>query len=180
MTYEINIKVAPVFTLERFNDPAWTRPGRLMYESLQFMPGQTTAKLLVNHDAKREIGVVHHLWRWDWVDGPWVVAHATLTDPPSWLRRGIRASFGFGVVQRRELNIGGTQAEVIARGFVREVSVLSPGRDPAEPRAEVLGLRQVSHTDYTRAPARPEPAGEVFYGGGMIRRPAGGHIIGVR
>ena len=117
MSYEINIKVAPVFTLERFNDPAWTRPGRWMYESLQFLPGQTTAKLLVNHDAKREIGVVHHLWRWDWVDGPWVVAHATLTDPPSWLRRGTRASFGFGVVQRRELNISGIQAEVIARGL---------------------------------------------------------------
>ena len=181
MTYEANIKIAPIFTCERFNTPAWTRPGRWLYERLDFLPGRETAQLLVDHDPDREVGVVNHLWRWDWTDGPWVVANVTVTDPPCWLKRGTRASFAFGVVQRRHLDIAGTQAEVIARGLVREVSLLSPGTDPAEPRAEVLGLRQVARAESVPTPARSEPAGEVFYGGGsVIRRPAGGHIIGVR
>ena len=156
------------------------RPGRVHRVPRRGRGRGRPTALLVDHDDSREIGVVHHLWRWDWVDGPWVIAHVTVDNAPSWLRRGTPASFAFRVVQRRELNIAGTQAEGIARGLVREVNILSPGTDPAEPRAEVLGLRQVSRTEYAQAPAQSEPAGEVFFGGGMIRRPAGGHIIGVR
>ena len=47
--------------------------------------------LLVNHDENREIGLVRELMRFEDTDGPWLVAVATLTDRPDWLKRGVRA-----------------------------------------------------------------------------------------
>ena len=158
VTYTCTLKIAPILTLERFNDPAWTR-RRSLYEAggLQFLPGKATVPLLVDHDEGREIGVVDNLWRWDWTDGPWVVAHATVAAPPSWLKRGTRASFGFAVLHRRELNISGTQADVIARAIMQEVSVLSPATTPAEPCAEVLSMphRDKAHHQSRRAAGHP-------------------------
>ena len=60
MTYTAVIRVAPIQTLERRNDPAWTRPGRRLYDSnaRRFLPIHTTVPLLVDHDDEREIGYV--------------------------------------------------------------------------------------------------------------------------
>lgn len=142
MSQSVFIKFAPVFTLERYNDPVWARPGRMMYEpgSLKFMPGENSALLLVDHDYGREIGRVHRLSRDDWLDGPWFFASATVDDPPSWLERGTPVSFGFGPVHIRDMAIRDSRAEVVAQALV-EVSVLSPSKRPAEPLAQVISLR---------------------------------------
>jgi hypothetical protein len=83
MTYEALLKVAPILTLERYNDPRWNRPGRSMYEpgSLRFAPAVSSVPLLVDHRDDREVGVVHELFRAEWVDGPWVCARATVSLP---------------------------------------------------------------------------------------------------
>jgi hypothetical protein len=107
MSHEAIIKFAPIFTLERFNDPKWARPGRTMYEpgAFRFGPSEDpfvdkeTVPLLIDHDPEREIGTVRDLWKWGWIDGPWVFASATLTDVPPWLERGTRVSFGFSSLQ---------------------------------------------------------------------------------
>jgi hypothetical protein len=174
------VKFAPIFTLERFDDPVWNRAGRTLYErgAFQFLPGKTTVPLLVDHEDSREIGTVHELFRMDWIDGPWIVARATLTAPPSWLKRGARASFGFSAFQRRELNIRGTRADVIAGGIVTEVSVLSPSVKPAEPCAEVLSLRP---TESPAAGADRPVAGEVIHHppGTKLVRPGIGQVLRV-
>ena len=163
VTHEINIKVAPIFTLERFNDPAWTRPGRWMYEGLRFLPGQTTAKLLVNHDAKREIGIVHHLWRWDWVDGPWVVAHAAIDDPPAWLRAAPRASFGSVSFSARAQHRRAPRPTSSPAGSCGKSASSNLAAIPPSPARRSWDSGRYPHGLH-RAPARSEPAGEVFYG----------------
>jgi hypothetical protein len=57
---------------------------------------------------------------------PWIYATGTVTDPPSWLKRGTRASFEFTAFDRRDVVMREHRAEVIAGAFVNEVSVLSP------------------------------------------------------
>jgi hypothetical protein len=70
MSHTALVKFAPIFTLERFDDHAWNRPGRTLYErgAFQFLPGKTTVPLLVDHEDSREIGTVHELFRMDWID----------------------------------------------------------------------------------------------------------------
>jgi hypothetical protein len=98
VSYTTLIRFAPLTTLERLNDPLWARPGRTLYDhnSLTFFPNRTSVPLLINHDATREIGVVRELTRFEDTDGPWLVALATVTNRPQWLRPGTtRASFGY-------------------------------------------------------------------------------------
>ena len=148
MTHTATIKIAPIFTLERFDDPAW-RSDRTMYESgaLSFLPGTEEIPLLISHDEQQVVGVVHELMRMEWVDGlrvgPWIVARCTVEDRPEWLGRYTRASFGFKTLHRREVNIRGTKADVIARAIVHEVSVLPESVQPAEPLAAVVSIRPI-------------------------------------
>jgi hypothetical protein len=105
------------------------------------MPYDETVPLLVDHDDACEIGRVSKLFRVEWEDGPWIAAHATVTNPPDWLNRDTSASFGHWNVWRGNRTVGGVTAEVVVEGFLREVSVLSPSVKPAEPCAGVLSYR---------------------------------------
>jgi hypothetical protein len=159
MSHEAIVKFAPVWLADRFDDPTWNRPGRTLYQrgAFQFLPGKSTVPLLVDHDDDREVGTVHELFELDWIDGPWIAARATVTDPPVWLKRGeTKASFGSKTYDRREIDIRGTSADIVAKAFVEEVSVLSPSVKPAEPRAEVWSYRLAEPA--VRSPAVPDRA----------------------
>lgn len=148
------------------------------HNSLTFLPHRTNVPLLINHDAERPIGVVRELMRFEDTDGPWLVAVATVTDRPEWLKRGTRASFGCKLARYSSFE----RHDVMRKGYVTEVSVLTVGHEPLEPGARVLTLRENAN------PILPEPtptsagvpppvasAGAVpgvFYGGGLG---AGGH-----
>ncbi len=140
--YTAVIRFAPLTTLERVNDPDWKRPGRTMYDfgSLTLMPDHDTCPLIVDHNHEREVGVVTSLMRWDDETGPWLAALATVTDPPVWLKRDeTKASFGFKPAgTSRDV----FDCEILRRGLVTEVSILSPSVKPAEPLAKVLSLRR--------------------------------------
>ena len=87
MTYTALIAFAPITTPERVNGEAFKRPGRQLYDAgaLTFMPGQTTAPVLVGHDHDRVIGTVDTLVRHEQIDGPWLCAIAkSTTAPPGW------------------------------------------------------------------------------------------------
>lgn len=158
MSHEAIIKFAPVFVADRFDDATWNRPGRTLYQrgAFSFLPGKRTVPLLVDHDDDHEVGTVHELFEFDWIDGPWIAARATVTDPPAWLKRGeTKASFGSKPYDRREIDIRGTRADIVAKAFVEEVSVLSPSVKPAEPRAEVWSFRPVEK----RAASSPAAGG---------------------
>lgn len=135
MSYDALVAIAPLLDAKRFRNPEWEKPGRDSYwgGSLQLLPREVA--LLVNHEKHRQIGVVRALFELDWTDGKWVVADATVTDPPEWLKRGTPASYGRHNVHANPTAEG---AERVTRAFVSEVSVLSPGVEPAEPLARVI------------------------------------------
>ena len=161
---EASIMFAPLHTLERHNDPAWNREGRSLYEqkAFRFRPGVTEISLLVDHDRERQVGTVDLVHRMEWTDGPWMVARATVTDPPGWLRTNdTKASFAFNALARGTF----TTCEHVMEALINEVSILSPGKQPAEPLARVLSLRAVKP-----AVARAGTEGEVIYGNGQVIR----------
>ena len=179
MSHTVVVKFAPVFTVDRFNDPAWTRPGRRMYYpgALQFLPGRATVPLLADHDEAHEVGTVDKLFQMDWTDGPWICASATVPDDAaSWIKRGAGASFGSRVLDRRQVNIRDTTADVVAHALVDEVSVLI-AKKPGEPRAAVLSVQREEPP--AARTVRPSE-GEVIYGDGtLIRRYYSNAILAV-
>jgi hypothetical protein len=113
-------QVRPLLTVDRVNEPHWTRPGRKLYDggSLGFLPGKESVPLLVDHDQNQLIGRVDSLWRFEWVDGPWLCASATLdAELPRWLKRGGGVSFGSKVLRSRAA-FPGMREDVIAHAFV--------------------------------------------------------------
>ena len=177
MTYKALIKFAPLDTLERRRDPDWNRADRSLYGPGRFMfkPGLTQIPLLVDHQDDQQVGIVDSIFRADEVDvvagqvesGPWLVASATVTDPPRWLREHeTKASFSFAAMSRGTF----IEAEHIMSALVNEVSILSPGKEPAEPLACVTFLRTVEAA---------APVEELYGGGPLIRRNIG-RVLAIR
>lgn len=173
MNYTTLIRFAPLVTLERLNDPLWRRPGRTAFDhgALSFFPGKTSVPLLVNHDPEREIGVVRELTRFMDTDGPWLAALCTVTDKPEWLKRGTRASFGYKCGRTSTFD-----RDVLRKGWVTEVSVLTAGHEPLEPGARVLTLREDANPIL---PVAPAGATVIAGNGQIIRRPVG-QVLAVR
>ena len=173
------IRVAPIQTLERRNDPHGTRPGRRLYQpgALFFLPTRTTVSLFIDHDDDREIGYVREIVRMEESTGPWLVGRAVVTDPTAWLRRGTAASLGSKILHRSSC-----YDDLVHSAIVAEISVLSPGVKPAEPLAQVTLLERVGPASSPAArPSSPDrAAGEVIYGGQLIRRPGIVRVLGVR
>ena len=154
MTHAVCVKLAPVLTAERWDDPNWTRPERTFYwpGSLRLLPGKPTP-LVVDHDMSRVIGTVHELLTMPWVDGPWIVARGIVDDPPGWLSTyQTKASFGRWDVHATTHANGW---ERVTSAIVKEVWLLA-ALEPAEPLAQVVLLQRstaTSSTPTTRASA---------------------------
>ena len=179
MTHSAVIKLAPILTAERWDDSAWTRPGRTFYwpGSLRLLPGKPTP-LVVDHDMSRTIGTVNELTRMDFVDGPWIVARGVVDDPlPSWVRTyRTKASFGSWRVHATTHADGW---ERVTKAIVKEVSLLSPALEPAEPLAQVVLVQRSTSTPTNRASAMPADGVIHTPPGATLRRP-GGQVLGVR
>ena len=108
------------------------RQDVLLARLTKLLPGQPTP-LVVDHDMEREVGVVHELFTMEWTDGPWICARATVEKPPGWLRTyQTKASFGSWRVHSTTHDDGWVR---VTRALVKEVSLLSPAVEPAEPLA---------------------------------------------
>ena len=165
MTHTVCVKLAPILTAERWDDPKWMRPDRVFYwpGSLKLIPRQPTP-IVRDHDMDDVIGSISELFTMPFTDGEWIVARGVIDNPPSWLRQyRTKASVGYWNVHSSPHVNGSTR---ITSALVQEVSLL---RDltPAEPLAEVVLVRRAP------AGAPPSPAGAapgVFYGGPTLRR----------
>ena len=140
MTHTVCVKLAPVLTVERWDDPKWMRPDRVFYwpGSLKLIPRQPTP-IVRDHDMDDVIGTVTELLTMPFTDGEWIVARGVIDDPPSWLRQyRTKASVGYWNVHSTPHINGSTR---ITSALVQEVSLL---RDltPAEPLAEVALLQR--------------------------------------
>ena len=145
------------------------RRDRTVYDNLRLLGDEVP--VFVDHDKDCEIGVVRDVFRMD--DTPlsasWWTARVEIDDPPEWLARNTPASVCFAALHRGT-PVNGWE-DIIRRGIVKEVSILSPGVRPDEDCARVVLLRE----------AAAEPVDRVFCGGdGMIRRPGIGQVLGIR
>lgn len=150
------------------------RGGRVLYDQLSLCPGGEWP-VLIDHNDAQPIGRVREIFRMEDTQ-PFELWHAALCDiddpPPSWLKVGNPVSFAFSTLHRWEHN--GWQ--IIRRGLVNEVSILSPGVAPAESLARVCTLsRQSQDSPLAVGPRNPPKAaagGELIVGG-IIRRNCG-------
>jgi hypothetical protein len=96
-------------------------------------------------------------------------ALATIYDRPAWLKKyDTKVSFKYTPAGTSNDVFG---CQIVRRGLIREVSVLSPGVEPAEPGAKVLTI--------SRDEAAVNPGDRVFYGGARIYRPGIGQVLRV-
>jgi hypothetical protein len=98
-----------------------------------------------------------------------------LNDPPAWLRTGSGVSISRSAYSRRDPGAGWG---LIRKALLSEVSILSPGVEPAFPGAQVVWIGDpqppASKTDRTAAD-------EILYGDGTtITRYGIGQVLGVR
>jgi hypothetical protein len=155
-----------------------------MYDpsGLTFLPNKQSVPLVVDHDLDRQVGVVHALGRWEWTDGPWIVARCSIAEPPPWLKRGTRASFGSRRLHAYEFN----GWEHVRRALVDEVTIVGPGFQPVEPCAEVVLLEPASGANGSSTVGRlfdRHPAvGEIIHHppGTLVRRENIGQVLGIR
>ena len=177
MSFSGVVKIAPILTESVLRNHSSQRAGKTFYQrgALTLKAG---APLVIDHDMGRPVGVVNELVEFVETDGPWLCARCTITDPPSWLRRGTKASFAFYELQQQAVG----DWERVLRGLVSEVSILSAARRPKEPRAEVTLLYRSKPSPAVRASASSAFAGEVFTGGGqpLLIRPGIGQILALR
>ena len=119
--------------------------------------------MVVDHDMGRRVGVVLELVEYEDFDGPYVFARTRIEAAPGWLSKRTRASLAY--IPLREQTFGGLAR--LLRGLVTEVSVLSPSREPREPRAGVVLLRDAE------SPRASPACGEIIRAPGtLLRRPA--------
>lgn len=143
-------------------------PARLKLGRDFFRREQDDA-LLIDHDDDRPIGRVHDLFELEDVDGWWWAVRVTVDEKPWWLGRGTRASWRVRPIHRAALG----HSERVLKGWIDQVSVLSPGVEPAEPFAQVMSLRESDEPAARSSPAVAPgglAAGEVIYGNGQLVR----------
>jgi hypothetical protein len=162
VTYDACITIGPLFDGALEN-----RPGRCVYQRGGLKLLREVVPVLVDHDDSRPVGLVRELWEFQDVDGPWLVAHAEISDPPAWLKTGTKASVAFSNLHDQHVN----EWRRILRGLVTEVSILSPGVLPAEPLAQVVLLRETA--------SESERGGQLIHGGALIRRAGIGQVLAV-
>jgi hypothetical protein len=145
--------IAPADALRQLNEGSLDLE-RQWYkrDAFKFLPAEASVPLVVDHNVDKRVGTVRSLFPHPDTDGEWVAALCDVTDPPDWLRRNTPASFKFITLLRHDFHGWNT----VARAIVREVSVLSPGVEPADPGAKVLTF----HREEPKSPAPPTSAPE--------------------
>jgi hypothetical protein len=150
VSHSLLIKIGRIYNGEL---PDAVPAGRSRYQrgAMQLLPG--AVPLVVDHDEGRRIGVVEELIEIQDTDGPWLAARCTVTEPPGWLRKGTRASFGYNTLQRQQIG----EWERVLRGLVNEVSVLHR-QHPVEPRAHVALLQRLEQKELAAGLSSDRPA----------------------
>ena len=162
----------------------WTESIR---EGALIKPTHKTIPVLLSHDESRAVGKIHQLIS----HNGWWIADFTLDHSQTMscvaldlLRVGAPVSVGYRSLRHDpSLAKVGVMQHTVA--LLQELSILRHGDRPAYPGAEVTyiyQLKPIARTSPKRTAAAAttsEPAGEVFYGGPLIRRNVG-QVLGVR
>ena len=128
----------------------WPRALKLRSERIQ---DGKPVPVRVDHVkvGSKDIGRVTALSEVNDLDGRWVIAHCDVDKPPGWLHRDTPASMRCNLGPREPMPVGWTRH---ISGMVTEVSLLSPGKQPAEPGAKVRHIERTPHRPTSATAAR--------------------------
>jgi hypothetical protein len=166
MSVPVILRAAPIATFEELSQPESVRHHE-MYErgSLKPRPGLDLLDVPTRVDHIKDdtpIGRVTAMYSDDDpAGGTWLWLHAKLSDPPAWLRKGCGVSISRSAFHTRDM--GGW--DLVCGGILNEVSILSPGVEPAFARARVTWI---GRPESPAAGADRPVAGEVIYGDGRL------------
>lgn len=152
MTVSAIVRLAPLVTVDLLKDPGLAG-GRDHYQEGALVPlfPDKPLPVWVDHEESRVIVRVRDFFtEIDAGGGRWRWASLTITDKPAWLRTGTGASFGFFELQRQEMPGGWAR---ILRAPLLELSLLSPARTPANPRARVTWVGEPADRKAAKKPA---------------------------
>ncbi len=137
------LRVAPVATSVELMEPESVRHCEMLERGgFKPLPGKTIPVCL-DHEKDRVIGRVESTFYNEcWTGGTWLFALAHLDEVPDWLERDRAVSIAHATTFRRTMPGGW---DLLTRGLITEISVLSPGQKPAHPLARVMTV--------TRSPA---------------------------
>jgi hypothetical protein len=172
------LRFAAAWDTRFVDDPTLRR--ELMVDRGALIPTNrdNSVPVVVDHDMNRQIGVVRGIHVYPAVlpggkVSDWYHASVELNDVPGWLRRDGSVSWGHRCLHEMEL----AGVNLLKRALIDEISVLTPARQPKEPLARVCWVGEPSAA---RTSSDRPTDGEVFHGGGLIRRPGIGQVLGVR
>jgi hypothetical protein len=104
MSHKAVIRIAEVVAGDVLRDPEAIPAGRELVQRGALRLISDDVPLIVDHDRDQRIGVVNELVEWPMVDGLWLAARVTITEPlPGWLRRGSAASMGWARVSTQQI-----------------------------------------------------------------------------
>lgn len=173
MSYSALIKIGRLVTADLVNSEP--RADISLYQRGALKLNGGAPPVLVDHDYDRPIGQVLGLFEAPDTDGHWLWARCRIDQPPDWLKKGTKASIGYKALFRGGMG----EWSWIHRGLLTEVSILSPGVQPAEPLAHVALLeRAASPAAGTDRPVVGDTV--IYHPPGVLRRPGIGRVIGVR
>lgn len=183
MTWEAALRFTPAYDGGAFDDDApGERPALVVtHDAIKQRHSSKPTPVVIDHDEDRVIGYVKNTWVSKDVDfgtrvRNWWFAGVELDEHPEWLKRGSAVSWCYHPLHTYQP--WGDGPEVMTSALLREISVLSPGVEPAEKLARVAYVKELPAE--LPAARKPEPEGEVVFGyGELLRRPNIGQILRV-
>ena len=162
MTVVAILRAVPIATnAESMNPEGVTHFEMYARDALHPLPGceLTDVPVRVDHVKEASVGRVTGLRVDTCVGGPsgtWQYVHVAIDDPPGWLRVGTPVSISRACYQSR--TPWDADWLLVQRAILTEISLLSPGHEPAHPAAcvEWVGKREPA----AAAPTSDAAAGE--------------------
>lgn len=178
MSFSALLRFAPVYDGSRIlTEPRLVRKLMVERGALEKVKREEPIPVVIDHDPERQVGTVREIFiapdvSYGGVVADWYHASVELTDAPGWLKRNGGVSWSYGALRTRETlppEVG--ESTVLARGFIHEVSILTPSTKPAEPLACVVWFGEERSSRAV--------AGEVIYGGRAVIRRNTGTVLAV-
>ncbi|HZG35793.1 MAG TPA: hypothetical protein VEY87_08090 [Gaiellaceae bacterium] len=176
------VSFAPAYDTRHVTDDRAGAPDLMVgSDALKKVRLDEPVPVVVDHNREHVVGQVRNFWVHEDVDlgtrcRRWWFASCHLTEAPSWLKRGGGVSWSYNLLSAYDLD----GISIITSCLFREVSLLTPATQPAEPLACVMLLKREAARTSAPAVGPDRLAADEIIDDGILRRPAIGRVLAVR
>ena len=174
VTHTAVVSFAPAYDTRHVTDDRAGAPDLMVgSDALKKVRLDEPVPVVVDHNREHVVGQVRNFWVHEDVDlgtrcRRWWFASCHLTEAPSWLKRGGGVSWSYNLLSAYDLD----GISIITSCLFREVSLLTPATQPAEPLACVMLLKREAARTSAPAVGPDRLAADEIIDGGILRRPA--------